>query len=413
MAKHVNKRVPRLRFTTLRGIGWHVVYRDRVTGIPRKHRFGIVDHELESQARILYHAWVHEHLGGDGIPAHPSKTRSRVRRAANANVLSGSLLEIASGLIESERARARSDNEPRRRGTITQQGFRDRSKRIRDFLEFLNTRHGNGAVSRLRLADLSMEDVEAYNRHIAEKGYSASQVAKRLQLLKAIIDRGGRPEHGRQVLTWNWDSRDVAHGVPPRERIFPTAEQLKQLLEATNLRGKTMIWLGIGLGLGARDLAVIRVGQIARDAYDLRRGKTGVERYGKTPPLVWSYVAKYQTQQHRPPGQLLFVTRNGEPLVHGSSNAVMPWWSKLRRKIGATKATLSGFYTLRHVGATEFGSRPGASIGDVKRWLGHAASSHIADLYMRPVRPEYREFVKWIRGKLTRRAPKINTANQA
>ena len=83
----------------------------------------------------------------------------------------------------------------------------------------------------------------------------------------------------------------------------------------------------------------------------------------------------------------------------------MLWWTKLRKKIGANKATLSGFYTLRHLGATEFGSRPGASIGDVKRWLGHSASSHMADLYMRPVKPEYREIVNWIRRKLTRKPP--------
>ena len=55
------------------------------------------------------------------------------------------------------------------------------------------------------------------------------------------------------------------------------------------------------------------------------------------------------------------------------------------------------------LGATEFGSRPGASIGDVKRWLGHTASSNMADLYMRPVKPEYREVVYWLRAKLTRK----------
>jgi integrase len=254
----------------------------------------------------------------------------------------------------------------------------------------------------MRIVDLSMEDIEGYNRHIAAKGFSASQVAKRIQLVKAIIDRAGRPEHRRQVLAWNWDSRDVAHGAPPRERLLPTVKQLKKLLRATDLRGKTMIWLGIGLGLGAKDLAVIRVGQIVKEAYDLRRAKTGVERYGDTPSLVWMYVNAYQIRQGRPPGELLFVTRNGVPLVQSSSNAVTQWWAKLRTKVGDTTDTLSGFYTLRHLGATEFGSRPGASIGDVKRWLGHTASSDVADLYMRPVRPEYRNLVQWVRRRLFR-----------
>ncbi len=88
------------------------------------------------------------------------------------------------------------------------------------------------------------------------------------------------------MLSWNWDSRDVLHGKPTDERLLPTREQLIRMLRATDLRGRTMIWLGIGLGFGARDLAAIRVGQITPDAYDLRRSKTGVERFGETPARV-------------------------------------------------------------------------------------------------------------------------------
>lgn len=374
-------------------------YRDPQTGIPRRHRFGIIEREREAEARVLYHAWVAEHLGGHDTTGLP-KQAAPPRQPKNPQVLLGSLLEIASALITSERRRTRNDNEPRRRGSIAAAGLRDRTRQIRDFLEFLNERYGAGATGKLQLADLKMDDVEAYNRSIVAEGFSASQVAKRLQFIKAIIDRAGRPEHGGQVLGWNWDSRDVLHGTPPKERKFPTIGQLKKLLAATNLRGRTMIWLGIGLGFGARDLAALRVGQIAPDRYDLRRAKTGVERYGLTPPLVWAYVSAYQAAKQRPEGQLLFLTRNGLPLVQGSNNAVALWWTKLRERIGETKESLAGFYTLRHLGATEFGSRPGTSIGDVKRWLGHSASSHVADLYMRPVRPEYQELVHWVRKRL-------------
>ncbi len=394
------KRVPKLSFQQAQGIGWHVSYRDAATGTPRRHRFGIVERQREAEARVLYHAWVSEYLGGSNPSNETAAEAKPRRRIADAESLPGSLLEIASGLAELEKLRSRTDDGPRRRGTIAAAGLRDRKGQIRDFLEFLNARHGEGAVARLRIADLAMEDVESYNRTIVKKGLSASQVAKRLQLVKAIIDRAGRPEHGRQVLGWNWDSRDVFHGAPPKERLFPTVAQLKKLLAATDFRGRTMIWLGIGLGLGARDLAAIRVGQIAPDRYDLRRGKTGVERFGVTPPLVWAYVSKHQRNAKRPAGQLLFVTRNGVPLVQPSSNAAVLWWEKLRARIGETKETLPGFYTLRHLGATEFGSRPGASIGDVKRWLGHTASSNVADLYMRPVRPEYQKVVDWVRKRL-------------
>lgn len=111
-------------------------------------------------------------------------------------------------------------------------------------------------------------------------------------------------------------------------------------------------------------------------------------------------MKKHQVAARRPTGELLFVTRNGVPLVQPTSNAVTLWWDKLRTRIGESRESLDGFYTLRHLGATEFGSRPGCSIGDMKRWLGHAASSDVADLYMRPIRPEYKEVIGWIRNRL-------------
>jgi integrase len=401
MSKHANKRIPKLRFTTLRGIGWHVNYRDPVTGTPRKHRFNIIEREREAEARVLYHSWIIEQLGGNGNQALPTQAEPRRKRRKNTvPVLSGCLLEIASGFLESEKLRTRSAHEPRRRGTITEPVFRDRKKHVRDFLEFLNVQHGAGAVGKMRLSDLTMEDIETYNRLLVKRGFSDSQVVKRLQLIKAIIDRAGRPEHGGQMLTWNWDSRDVAHGTPPGERTLPTRKQIVRMLRGTDLRGRLMIWLGVGLGFGARDLAAIRVGQIAKDAYDLRRGKTGVERYGVTSPRVWRYVSLYQQREKRPAGQLLFVTKNGVPLVQSTSNAVTQWWDKLRRRVGESKETLPGFYTLRHLGATEFGSRPGTSISEVRRWLGHAAGSDVADTYMRPVRPEDKDVVLWVRKRL-------------
>jgi len=348
----------------------------------------------------MYHTWITKRLHGEATPPRKVAKKATTRTFSQANVLSGSIIEIASGLIESERSRIREDDEARRRGTIARAVFTDRSKQIRDFLAFMNDRHGENAINRMGLADLSMQDVEAYNEHVVTSGYSASQVSKRMQLVKGIIDRAGRPEHGLQALTWNWDSRDVRHGKPTQDRILPTVEQLKNLLDSTDQRGKAFIWLGIGLGFGPKDLSAIRVGQIANKAYDLRRGKTGVERFGATPPYVWAHVSAYQKSESRAKGELLFLTRTGLPLVHARSNAVTLWWSSLRKRTGETPKTLGGFYTLRHLGATEYGNRRGTSIGDIKRWLGHSASSNVADVYMKPVSPEYQDVVKWVRKSL-------------
>jgi integrase len=395
-------RVPKLVFDPTRNVGWHVSYRDPRTGHSHRHRFGVTEREREKDALGLYHAWVAERLGGNTEKNLPTKVEPAKKPRPTGKALSGSLLEVASSLKESERQRIRKPEESRRRGTIAAPVFRDRAKVIRDFLEFINARNGPGAVSRMRLVDLTMDDVEAFNQHVVKAGFSDSQVAKRLQIVKAIIDRAGRPENGRQMLTWNWDSRDVAHGKPTPERPLPSVELLKKMLAGADLRGKTMIWLGIGLGLGAKDLAVVRIGQIDQDAYDLRRSKTGVERFGTTPPRVWACVSRYQASTKRPAGELLFVTRTGVPLVHARGNSVTLWWDRLRTKVGESKKTIPGFYTLRHLGATEFGSRPGTSISDAKRWLGHASSSDMADVYMRPVRPEFKKVVEWVRTELNR-----------
>lgn len=394
---NLKKRIPRLCHTTTRGLGWHVNYRDAETGVAKKHRFAV---ETEAEAKVAYTQWLARHLAGEDAHGAEPKPRSARPSLAGSAIAPGSLVEVASGLIRLMEASVREEGSLRARGTVARPVFVDRQKHIKDFLTFINKRHGKGTAARMRVEDLPMTDVEFFNRHLVDKGYSASQVGKRMQMVKRIIDRAGRPEHGQQRLAWNWDSRDIVHGKPSKRRVLPTVKQLEKLLAATDERGRAMIWLGIGLGFGAADLSVLRVGQIDTEAYDLRRGKTGIERFGTTPPLVWRIVSEHIEQHGRKEGELVFVTRDGLSLVHARSNAVTQWWSKLRTRIGEKPDTLSGFYVLRHLGATEFGSRPGTSIAEMKRWLGHSAASEMADVYMRPLPPENKAVVEWVRKKL-------------
>ena len=70
---------------------------------------------------------------------------------------------------------------------------------------------------------------------------------------------------------------------------------------------------------------------------------------------------------------------------------------------GGTVFSMGGDDTLvvvRHLGATEFGSRKGCSIIAMKQWLGHSASSSMADRYMKPVPPEHRKLIEWVRETL-------------
>jgi len=398
------KRLPKLAFTELRGIGWHVSFRDSQTGLPRKVRFGQIPAD---KAKAMYHQWIADRLSGKPPVSQPQtpgiqKLNAPTNSAAMVTRTSvpGSLVHVASDLLRFDEERTREVNGPRVRGSIHPRVRLNRRKMLLDFMEFMNERHGQGSMARMKLADLAMADVEAYNRKVALAGYSQSQVAERLHMVHALIERAGRPEFGHQVLPWNWSSRDVVHGVPAAEMKLPTLAQLQKLLKASKLREQAMIWLGIGLGFGPSDLAALHVGQIDRDSYDLRRGKTGIERFGETPPLVWSLVKKYVLEAKRKSGDLMFVTRTGRPVVHGTANSVFLWWDELRKAIGESSKTFPGFYVLRHLGATEYGSRPGISVGEVKRWLGHSATSRVADVYMKPVAPEVKPVVDWVRTSL-------------
>jgi integrase len=406
VVKRRKKRVPELKYTKVRDIGWHVSFRDPETGIPRKHRF---EAKNRADADREYHEWVVLFLKGE-LPERPKKRPVKRHRLKPDNeggltgvaekVLDGSLVRVASSLLNFEESRVRRENEPRRRGSITRNLFQRRKQYSKEFLRFINDRQGAGAVGRLRLSDLTMHDIEAYNRSLIDAELSASQVSKRLRFVKAVIDRAGRPEHGAQVLTWNWDSRDVLHGKPAKKRALPTLSQLKLILKECSPRETAMVWMAIGCGFGQRDLAAVRVGQVDKKGYDLRRGKTGIDRYGDTPLMVWNAIAAYLKAEPRETGDLMFLTRKRMPLVHENCDSVAQWWMKLRDDLKEAGKGLGGFYVLRHLGATEFGSRPGCSIGEMKRWLGHSASSHVADVYMKPVSPESRPLIEWVRTAL-------------
>jgi integrase len=418
--KRRKKRIPKLAFSKLRNIGWHVSYRDPRTGLPKKHRFGMLPRE---EAELAYHQWVTAHLQGkntqisksarpahrklsfgvDPVPATVTESGNSLpcppTDRPNTRAASGSLLHIASGLLRYEEGRVRKHGEEKREGSIHPEVLAQRKQYLMDFLEYLNDRNGRGAVGRMTLGDLSMSDVEEYNRAIVKAGYSASVVTKRLQVIKNLIDRAGRPEHGGQMLRWNWEARDILHGTRAKGRKLPTVGQLRGVLALCSAREQAIVWTAIGLGFGQNDLAALRVGQIDEKSYDLRRGKTGIERFGETPSMVWKQIGLYLKATPRPQGELMFVTSKGYPLVHGRTDAVQLWWDKLRRK-SESLADLGGFYTLRHLGATEYGSRTGCSISAMKRWLGHGASSQMADVYMKAVGPENREVVEWVRSTL-------------
>ena len=402
------KKIPNLKYAAYRGIGWHVSYRDPITGVPRKQRFRV---ETRKEALRLYHEWLGSYLKGV-IPAAQGE-RTRRSKSTEYALLSpdltgtqvdaavGCFLHIVSELLRYEESRVREEGAPRQKGTIARQLNEERRHYAKEFLGFLNSRHGDNAVFSMLITDLKMDDVEAYNQFLVTSGYSSSQVTKRMLFAKTIVSRAGRPEYGTQVLSWNWDSLDLLQGKPTEHRQLPTLNQMKLILRNCDLRETAMVWIAIGCGFGQKDLSAIRVNQFDQSHYDLRRGKMGIDRHGETPKLVWSAITEYLQSVERNPADLMFVTRKGFPLVHNNTNTITQWWGKLRNRLGDECKSLDGFYILRHLGATEYGSRKGCSASDMKRWLGPSASSRIADVYMKTMTPENKAIVSWVRKSLS------------
>jgi len=69
------KRVPKLSFTETERIGWHVSFRDPITGLPTRHRFGIREKNREPEARVAYRRWLVDYL--ENGPARPQPKRTR------------------------------------------------------------------------------------------------------------------------------------------------------------------------------------------------------------------------------------------------------------------------------------------------------------------------------------------------
>jgi hypothetical protein len=146
------------------------------------------------EALEAYNKWLSAHLSGD-TPETPKRTNRKLveqiapakTKPIKADIVTGSLLHIASGYLTYEESRVRPDDAERRQNTIKQKQYESKKLIAQEFMQFLNSRHGQGAVGRMKLADLTMTDIEAYNQLlVATGGFSESQVKKRLQ----VVDRG-------------------------------------------------------------------------------------------------------------------------------------------------------------------------------------------------------------------------------
>ena len=334
---------------------------------------------------------------------------------------------IADAYVQAQAKRVRPDEAPRKQGTISVTQFYAIKKFAVNVVAWMHEHFGE----RLGITSFSdLVDAEDYNLMMLDftHRFSTSQISKHRNCFWDLA-RFARTKPFEQRLRFSReDVRPFGGGEQRRERAIPTVDILRQILLAATVEEEVWIWMAIGLAFGNDDLARSKPLHFGSERYDLRRGKTGIERYGCMRPLVWAQLCRHLQQNPRKPDELLFVSQTGHSLVYTRTKTAdeikngtrthrptpMPYvkvdlvsrkWRKLLERSGVVGWS-EGFYVLRHLGATAFGTMPGISLNEMKRFLGHT-TSQMADHYMRPLRPGVEDTVNWVNRMLQSADPDV------
>lgn len=405
----VRQRIPKLSSRPDPRSGCYYACYRKPNGVPGRKLFDPDRRTSEAMHRewvvVLYHGIVIPDPG-------PCKQVTR----------NDSLIMLASAFIEQEKNRVRAEEGRRIGGTVSIRTAYGNTKQVESIVGWCRARFGD-RVTTDPFADLMTEtEYEAMMGDFAAK-LSQSQVNKHRQRFWQLV-RFARRRPYSMVFPFGPDTvRKFGGAEGPRQRRLPTVALLKTLLKAATLREQLWIWMGMGLGFGQDDLAHARSAYFDAKSYDMRRGKTRIERYGVMRPRVWALLQAYLKATPRKPDELLFTTAKGMPLVwtavktpeelengtktHGPkpipykrTDSVTQAFRKLKERAGVADWK-EGFYVFRHIGATAYGARPGTSLAELRTFLGHGRS-HIADTYLKPLTPEAKPLVKWVNATLDR-----------
>ena len=151
--------------------------------MPKKHRFGLKQRSDKAEAERLDSIWLSDYLNGKTPKTVSSRTEPvhSAQAIPTDQVRPGSLLEVANSLLNYEQSRMRDADSPRERGKIHPDVYRYRCYYIRKFLQHINATCGHGSVAHLRVDDLTMQQVEQYNRELVEHGLSSSAIKHAMQ----------------------------------------------------------------------------------------------------------------------------------------------------------------------------------------------------------------------------------------
>ena len=405
LRKHKKRRIPKLSTKPEPGtLRYYASFRGP-DGKPKRKRFTKDPNESE----LAYHRWVIENYD------QSARIIAGDHDAGNAN-FDQCLPVIANAFIQHEEQRVRSDEARRAKGTISLRVFDDNRRQVVDILRWCKDRFKD-RLRRAPFSELMTEtDYESMMLHFVKR-LSDSQINKHRQRFWAIVRFARRAPFRVRCSFGPEDVRAFGGTETRKQRQMPTIDMIQRVLAAATERERLWIWMGLGLGFGNDDLAHARPLHFDSNSYDMRRGKTGLPRYGSMRPMVWLHMQEYLKEFPRNETELLFITSKGNPVVwvraktedelkYGTStsgpsefpykrcDSLSQAWNKLKKRAGLTEWK-EGFYLWRHLGATAYASQPGIGIAQLRTFLGHGKSD-VADEYMKPLTPEIKDVVQWV-----------------
>ncbi len=217
------------------------------------------------------------------------------------------------------------------------------------------------------------------------KGQGPKSLEGHVARVRAIFnyaDKNGLLERSLSKL-WGTEFKKPSKTVLTKHRtatvrMFTPAE-VRKLIDGASPQVAAQIWLGINCGLGATDLAKLRLDQVAGEWLNVPRSKTGIMRrcwlWPETRQAITGAIQARPEPKDATLSEVLFITKYGRDWTH--QGALSSEFAKLAKRVGIVGKGKT-HYTLRHVFQT---------VGDetrdfvaVSAIMGHASGS-ISDHY--------------------------------
>ncbi len=238
-------------------------------------------------------------------------------------------------------------------------------------------------IGRIRLSDLTADDIDRVLSSHLDRGLAPSTVHRHYRTMRTMLEVAVTRGH----LTANPARTVKPPRIPPREMLFLSIGELEQLASTIGDRYRSWVLTAGWAGLRWAELLALRPQDIKDGVIDVNaqlvvegRGhqrvppKSKASRRRVTLPPTVARELDYHIDRY--PGAFVFTNANGEPINHASFSG--NHWKPALVKAGLNRQLR--IHDLRHT-AVAIAIQAGAHPKTIQSRLGHASISITLDTY--------------------------------